>query len=120
MKKTALVLAAATGVALTVFAACTDNVINSSSDNASQQPGCTNDNSNADCAYSIFTPAKPECTGGGGGICLTTGTNITIVSQEYEGVCNGSGGCHNGNPDNTPPTTNTVATLTLGTCGGQP
>ena len=118
MKKLVLGLVAMAGVSFVVYAACTDKVINSSSDDAANATNCADSNSVSQCTYTLMDPAKPECTSGGSGLCITSTNKIDVVSQQYTGTCNGSGGCHGGSPSaGAAPTTNSVATINLGTCG---
>lgn len=106
-----------TGMTFVVYAACTDKVINSNSDDAGNSSNCADSNSVNQCYYTLMRPAKPECASGGGGICMTDTNTVDVVSQQYEGTCNGAGGCHGGNPTTQAPTTNTVNNITLGICG---
>jgi len=121
MKANALgiaVLLIGAGIAFVAYAACNQQVKNVDSDDASSNPSCTDSNTTAACTYNLNDPSVPECFDGGSGVCSTTNT-ITYTKTEYQGKCNGAGGCGKGTRTSTPPSTNNTANAYfLSTCGG--
>ncbi|SRR5579885_1178670 len=122
MKKAVLGLVVAAGIALVVYADCTDKVISVGSDDANNNSGCvSNAGTDSPCTYHIYDPSIPECqstTNNTGNICTSTNYITYYTYTVTNGYCNGSGTCHLGTRDSSSCTTNTTPNYYAITCGG--